>query len=240
MRARPVLVLSIPLALILGGVPARADVGVETWPAVWRVNGNGETGSLELSLRHGGTLEGRLLNDPVKGFVVGRRLLLRRETKGGLEVWEGWLSEPRPGGEPGWILAGTFSVTAGGETRVYPWYATPATEGPPDAGSAAPAPGIDETATSAGTTTESALEAAAPRGDGGLSGTWTSLTGDRFVVRQDGQDLTVILADGSSRAGRMTGSSTLVVGLRQGCCNGKLEGANTIVWSDGARWLRDE
>jgi len=50
--------------------------------------------------------------------------------------------------------------------------------------------------------------------------------------------LTIVLADGSSHPGRMTGGSSLVVGLRQGCCNGKLEGPDLIVWSDGARWRR--
>ena len=67
-----------------------------------------------------------------------------------------------------------------------------------------------------------------------------SLTGERMEIGQDGNRLTVITADGSLHSGRVTGESSLVVGLRKGCCNGKLESPDVIVWNDGARWQRTD
>jgi hypothetical protein len=220
-------VVLVSLAVLSGTLTASAGADLEGWPHVWDVNGNGESGKLELSLHDDGTLRGRLLDERAEGFLAGRHLLLRRFTKGGVEVWEGWLA----GGT--WLLAGTFSISRGGATHVYPWYATAENAGPTHAPSPSPEP--DGAATRPADPVPPA-----PAGAGRLAGTWTSLTGERFEIRHDGQELTVTLADGTSRAGRMTGSSTLVVGLREGCCNGKLEDTDTIVWSDGARWLRGD
>jgi hypothetical protein len=74
--------------------------------------------------------------------------------------------------------------------------------------------------------------------DGPLSGTWKTTTGGPARILQDGKKLTVTLADGSLHSGRLTGASTLVVGLRTGCCNGEVESPDVIVWSDGSRWQR--
>jgi hypothetical protein len=221
--------------------PSGASESVE-WPTRWRVNGNGVTGSLEFTVDREGRLAGSLLNDSVEGFVSGRHLLIRRSANGRLEIWEGWLADPRAedpaatsdGSDR--FVAGTYTITGSGQTTVHPWYGRPE----PGESSAADSPATADAPLVAHVPSpaEAASPAPSTASTDPLSGTWTSITGERAEIVQDGKSLTVVLADGSSHSGRMTGESGLVVGLRQGCCNGKLEGPNVIVWSDGARWQR--
>jgi len=208
----------LSVAVLLCAATAGTAVAGE-WPTRWQVNGNGVTGVLELSIREDGSLIGRLMDEYVEGYVSGRHLFIRRTAENRAEIWEGWL-----GTESSLIVAGTISVEEAGRTVVYPWFGRPdvATQA-----ASAPAPATEETL------------AAPSRPPGGpLSGTWESTTGGEAEIVQDGKNLTVTLADGSPHSGRMTGDSTLVVGLRKGCCNGELEGPDVIVWSDGARWQR--
>jgi hypothetical protein len=218
MKYRPTLVFGL---LISSLMMLCATVGVsasDDWPTRWQVNGNGEKGTFEFTIDDGGVLVGQLLYESVEGFVAGRHIVIRRNAGDRTELWEGWLSGENTGPNP--IVAGSISVDEDGETRVYPWYGIPEISEDPEAPVNAP-------------------EAVAPEG-GPLSGTWTSLTGQRMEIDQQGKRLTVVLPDGSSHSGRVTGESTLVVGLRKGCCNGTLESPDVIVWSDGARWQRSD
>ena len=189
----------------------------DRWPSHWQVNGNGVIGELEISIGESGTLTGRLFDDPVEGYVSGRHLVIRRVGSGDdrSEVWEGWLAQPT-GDDSELIVAGTIKVSEGDRTKVYPWFGTQSR-------------------------LSSASGASEPETDGAgrLSGHWTAAGGTVEII-QDGKNLTVILADGSSYAGRMTGEESFIVGLRKGCCNGELDGPDVISWSDGARWRRSD
>jgi hypothetical protein len=244
MNRRPKLALGLSVSMLATVLAFTDAAASNAWPRRWQVNGNGITGVLEFEFREDGSLIGRLLDEYVEGYVSGRRLVIRRSTDDREEVWEGWLGEPRLGaaraGNSGsnLIVAGTISVDEAGQTRVYPWFGTP--EGASSAPASSPSP-ASSPASSSSPTPRPAAEALAtmpPPADGPLSGTWTSVTGERLEIAQDGNRLTVTRSDGSSHSGRMTGSSTLVVGLRTGCCNGELDGPNAIVWSDGVRWHR--
>lgn len=232
---------SIAVALgVLGAVSAADD-----WPTRWDVNGNGETGTLEFTVDDEGLVTGRLFGESIEGFANGRQIVIRRDAGDRTELWEGWLSSVAP--DSSRIVAGSISAQEDGATRVYPWFGTqvataesealapadPPASPPPVA---VPAP-TDAPAPSA---TEKPSESAATPAGGPLAGIWTSLTGERMEIGQDGNRLTVITADGSSHSGRVTGESSLVIGLRKGCCNGRLESPDVIVWSDGARWQRTD
>jgi len=212
------------------------DSAAVDWPTRWQVNGNGESGALEITVEGSGDVTGRLFDEPVEALVSGRHLVIHRDTGGRTEIWEGWLSVEKIGSQR--IVAGTISVDEDGETRVYPWYGTPAVTDPP-----APPPVVAAPA-SPGPSTSPAPEKPAetvPTAAGGpLSGTWLTMMGERMEIGQDGKRLTVKAPDGSSHSGRVTGAASLVVGLRQGCCNGTLESPDVIVWSDGARWERTD
>jgi hypothetical protein len=71
-----------------------------------------------------------------------------------------------------------------------------------------------------------------------LTGVWITTEG-RAKIEQDGRGLSVILADGTRHEGRFTATDTVVVGLRKGCCKGKIKDPYSITWSDGATWRRD-
>jgi hypothetical protein len=192
----------------------------EEWPTHWQVSGNGETGALQLTIDDSGGVTGQLFEVPVDGFISGRHLVIRRDAGQRTEVWEGWLSGAGTRSSP--IVAGTISFDENGVSQVYPWYGTlEVTEAVVTPESADPAP-----------------TATAPLGP--LSGTWVSLTGERMEIGQDDKRLTVTMPDGSSHSGRVTGDSSLVVGLRKGCCSGNLESPDIIVWSDGTRWERTD
>jgi hypothetical protein len=201
------------------------------WPTRWQVNANGVSGVLELSFREDGSLIGRLLDEYVEGYVAGRHLFIRRTADDRTEVWEGWL-----GSSPDLIVAGTISVDEAGETTVYPWFGTP--EGAAELSSSDPLPSPVPPPAVASPAPSAPAPVPSSSSDGALSGNWVTSGGERVQVVQTGNRLTVTLADGSSHDGRMTGSSTLVVGLGHGCCNGTLDDPNSITWSDGARWRR--
>jgi hypothetical protein len=224
MKRRLILALGLLpsiLVVLCGTVRVSAS---DEWPTRWQVNGNGEKGTLEFTVDDGGALVGRLLDEHVEGFVSGRHLVIRRSADGRVELWEGWLAGETAGANL--IVAGSISVNEDGETSVYPWFGTPGASEGPETPITVPASASAPSATSA-------KVAGAP-----LSGTWVTLTGQRMEIGQDGNQLTVISPDGSSHSGRVTGESSLVVGLRKGCCNGTLESPDVIVWSDGSRWQR--
>jgi hypothetical protein len=222
-------------SLVLGLGVVVAVTAADDWPTRWKVNGNGETGTLELTIDDEGVVTGQLFGQPVEGWVSGRHLVMRRDAGGGTEMWEGWLSGDGTGSAP--IVAGTISVSKNGGSQVYPWFGTlestaaaPVVVAPAEAPSSAPP--VAESPEGSTAVTE-------PAG-GPLAGTWVSLTGERIVIEQDGQRLTVTMPDGSSHSGRVTGDASLVVGLRKGCCNGKLDSPDIIIWSDGVRWDRTD
>jgi hypothetical protein len=226
----PVIVCSIVLLISASaGASAAAD-----WPTRWQVNGNGESGALELAVEDSGVLTGRLFEEPVEVLVSGRHLVIHRDTGGRTEIWDGWLSAEKTGSQR--IVAGTISVAEGGETRVYPWYGTPAVTDPPALPPVVAAPASPGPPTPPAP--ETPAETVATSDGGPLSGTWQTPTGERMEIGQDGKQLTVKTPDGVSHSGRVTGAASLVVGLRKGCCNGTLEIPDVIVWSDGARWER--
>ena len=60
-------------------------------PTTWQVNGNGYTGLLVLGKTDANTNEvsGTLLGTPVKGYLVGRHLVLHRYPQGKAQIWDG-------------------------------------------------------------------------------------------------------------------------------------------------------
>jgi hypothetical protein len=236
MKRRRILITAFVCSIvsfISGSAMVSAAAG---WPTHWQVNGNGESGALELAVDDSGVATGRLFEEPVEVLVSGRHLVIRRDTGGRTEIWDGWLSVEKTGSQR--IVAGTISVAEDGETRVYPWYGTPAGTDP------AALPPVVAAPASPGPSTPPApktpVETVATSDEGPLSGTWQTLTGDRMEIGQDGKQLTVKTPDGVTHSGRVTGTAALVVGLRKGCCNGTLESPDVIVWSDGARWERTD
>jgi hypothetical protein len=260
-----VVALSVTLLAVAMSPAIAASSG--EWPTRWQVNANGVTGILEFTIEEDSSLIGRLLDGYVEGYVSGRHLFIRRTSATQSEVWEGWLGKPRPGemmSESSVIVAGTISVDEDGKTVVYPWFGRPEREAsvstvtppppvspPPSSTSPPPKPSA-ESATTSGraekpksapepepvVVEETPFEPAPT--DGPLTGTWRTTTGGPARILQDGKKLTVTLSDGSLHSGRLTGDSTLVVGLRTGCCNGKLESPDVILWSDGSRWQRGD
>jgi len=99
-------------------------------PTTWRVNGNGYEGLLVLSRIDPATNEvnGTLLGTPVRGFLVGRHLVLHRFPQGQTQIWDGWILDPALGaaGQPYYnstlIISGTISEARGNIDGVYPWY----------------------------------------------------------------------------------------------------------------------
>jgi len=250
MDRQSLLVLGISLSLLAATAAPVVAADSGAWPTRWTVNGNGVIGALEITIGDDGSLSGRLLDQEIEGYISGRHLLVRRTLEDRVEVWDGWLGQPPSGGTgeetagSNLILAGTITVDAADGTKVYPWFgrpdaaaaatsATPASVAPDAAAAPVPAP------TPAAAPTPSPAPPPAERAAGPLTGFWSSLQGSIEIV-QDGNQLTAILPDGSSRSGRMTGDDTLVVGLRKGCCNGHLEESDVIVWSDGSRWKRSD
>jgi hypothetical protein len=240
MNRRSMMVFGLSVALLVPPPAFAGNAPSGDWPTRWQVNGNGETGVLEFSIGENGALSGRLLNRPVAGYVSGRHLILRRSFDERTEVWDGWLGQPREAADiedaasSQTIVAGTISVSEAGQTQVYPWFGTSQSL---SSGSASSSPAAAVLAVTPPAAFDS--PAAGTPDAGPLSGFWSGTEG-RFEVVQDGNRLTVILPDESSRSGRMTGTDSLVVGLRKGCCNGKLDGPDVIVWSDGARWQRSD
>jgi choice-of-anchor C domain-containing protein len=110
-------------------------------PATWRVNGNGYTGILVLNNVNAATNEvsGTLLGTPVKGYLVGRHLVLHRYPQGSTQIWDGWILDPKLGapGQPYYdgtlIIAGQISEDKGPVDGVYPWYAVAQGTTPPPA-----------------------------------------------------------------------------------------------------------
>lgn len=231
MRHALILALGVAVSILPGPDGFAASAKIADWPTHWQVNGNGVKGTLEFSVDDQGAVTGRLLDQPVEGFVSGRRLFLRRSAAGQAEVWEGWLAQPRRAddakktGDTGFIVAGSISVSDARQTQVYPWFGT--TETVPETPTSV-APGIPIAPVAASRTSS----------DGTLSGIWSAEADARIEIDQQGSGLIVTLSDGTSHAGRMTGSSSFVVGLRKGCCSGTLETPDVIVWSDGVRWER--
>ena len=208
------------------------------WPPRWQVNGNGESGVLDITVEDSGVVTARLFEESVEVLVSGRHLVIHRDTGRRTEIWEGWLSVEKAGSQR--IVAGTISVDEDGQTRVYPWYGTlvvtESSSPPPVA--AAPVP--SESTPSAAPEQPAEAASAATVAEGPLSGTWVTMLGERMEIGQDGKKLTVKTPDGSSHSGRVTGAASLVVGLRKGCCSGTLESPDIILWSDGARWERTD
>jgi len=62
-------------------------------PTTWQVNGNGYTGILVISRFNAATNEvsGTLLGKPVRGYLVGRHLVLHRYPQGRTQIWDGWI-----------------------------------------------------------------------------------------------------------------------------------------------------
>jgi hypothetical protein len=229
-----------------------APAAMAEMPARWQVRADDWSGTLELRVDPSGRVSGTLEGRTVTGFLAGRRIVLHRALEDRTEVWDGWL--PENVGSPGAFLAGGVTVNG----RVLPWYAlpeagapaaqsadrgvapapapvpaTPADRPPPASASSGPglvpAPGA--------TVAPTALPADPGWGAWNLSGTWTTAAG-RADVSQKGKTLLVVLADGTGHSGRFTATDTIVVGLRKGCCKGKIKGPGVIEWSDGAVWKR--
>jgi hypothetical protein len=208
----------------------------DRWPTEWRVNGNGVTGTLELAIGQTGALTGRLYGEAVEGYVSGRHVVIRRTVgeEGRSEVWEGWLAQPSGEGSE-LIVAGTITISEGDRTQVYPWFGTRSSPAPPPV---ATPPVADVESVPAPPPLVPAAEPVPAQATGErLSGKWLATEGTVEIV-QDGKLLTVVMPGGSSHSGRVTGGDTLIVGLRKGCCNGKLEGPDVISWGDGSRWKR--
>jgi len=241
--------------------PLEADV----LPTRWQVQADGWSGTLELSVEPSGAISGTLQDQTVTGFLAGRRLVLRRTIGDRAEVWEGWLAEdpevsmlfiagsvtigddgslhpwyavPEPKASPGDPAPAVLSPVAG----------TPAepAEDPAPGAAAAAAPGAGATApgeeahpteeplaSAPGVTRSQASDWVGPD----VSGAWLAVDG-RVEIVQEGPSLTVVLPDGTRHEGRFTAADTLVVGLRRGCCKGKLEGSGQVTWSDGTVWQR--
>jgi len=108
-------------------------------PTTWQVNGNGYTGILVLSRIDAATNEvsGTLLGTPVRGYLVGRHLVLHRYPQGRTQIWDGWILDPKLGahGQPYYngtlIIAGLISEDKGPVDGVYPWYAVAQGTAPP-------------------------------------------------------------------------------------------------------------
>ncbi len=108
-------------------------------PTTWQVNGNGYTGLLVLTTVNATTNEvnGTLLGTPVRGYLVGRHLVLHRFPQGSTQIWDGWILDPKLGaagqsyynGTP--IIAGLISEDKGAVDGVYPWYAVAQGTAPP-------------------------------------------------------------------------------------------------------------
>lgn len=208
------------------------------WPPRWHVNGNGESGVLDITVEDSGVVTARLFEESVEVLVSGRHLVIHRDTGRRTEIWEGWLSVEKAGSQR--IVAGTISVDEDGQTRVYPWYGTLVVTDSPSPPPVVVAPVSPEPTTSTASEQPAEAEATVTVTGGPLSGTWVTMMDERMEIGQDGKKLTVKTPDGSSHSGRMTGAASLVVGLRKGCCNGTLESPDVIVWSDGARWERTD
>jgi len=249
----------LSLILLFSPVPASASQETDL-PARWQVQADGWSGTLVLSIDPSGTISGTLQDRAVTGFLAGRRLVLHRATGDRTEVWDGWL--PEASSSAGLFLAG--SVTLGGPdgSRIHPWYAVPETDAAPavaqepaaDAGDPVPAPepaplvttGVAAAATEAPPAAEPTAKA--PEADRspssepepeGLSGIWLDYD-NRIEIIQKGQNLSVLMPDGTRHEGRYTASDTFVVGLRRGCCKGQLERPDRIRWSDGTIWTRTD
>jgi choice-of-anchor C domain-containing protein len=112
-------------------------------PTTWQVNGNGYTGILVLSRINAATNEvsGTLLGTPVRGYLVGRHLVLHRYPQGRTQIWDGWILDPKLGahGQPYYdgtlIIAGLISEDKGPVDGVYPWYAVAQSTAAPPTGS---------------------------------------------------------------------------------------------------------
>jgi hypothetical protein len=231
MIPRPVyeasLVLSVMLSLA-GAATAASEVDL---PSHWSIHAGGPPGALDLVVEPSGEVSGQLLGQPVRGFIAGRHLVLHRSTGTRLEVWDGWLASG-----PDRFIAGTITVHDGDATSIQPWYGR-SEEGPepevePD-DSAGEAGGLPLSPAEGG----EARGAAPGAGRWDLSGLWNT-SGGRAEISQDGRTLTVVLPDGTRQRGRFTAADTIVVGIRKGCCKGKVQGPDLISWSDGAVWRR--
>ena len=234
MNRRRTMLLCLAVS-ILATYPGFADAaGPADWPTRWQVNADGVEGILEFSIRDDGSLIGRLLDAEFEGYVAGRHLFLHRTGAERVEVWEGWVGQ---GDKP--IVAGTISVETAGETVISPWFGMPAEASSPSPTSPVVPPPVAEPPSAAAPTPAAVPPPVPPPpSDGSLSGTWATAGGERIEIVQTGNVLSVTRSDGSSHSGRITGSSTFVVGLGKGCCSGTLDGPNVIEWSDGARWRR--
>jgi hypothetical protein len=213
---------------------------------------------LVLSVEPSGEISGTLQDRTVTGFLAGRRLVLRRTIGDGTEVWEGWLPEDPEASSL--FVAGNMTSGIGGP--VHPWYAVPVPMA--DAGETmvpSPAAGTPAEPRQVPATSAAAAAAAVPAVDvqsveeppasapdvtrprasdwtgADLSGIWVA-PGGQIEFIQEGPSLVVVLPDGTRREGRFTAADTLVVGLRRGCCKGKLEPSGQIGWSDGTVWRR--
>jgi hypothetical protein len=227
------------LTLALLCVPALEGADL---PARWQVRTDGWSGTLELTVEPSGRAVGTLQDQAVTGFLAGRRLVLHRTVGDRTEVWDGWL--PEDSVSSGFFLAGSVTVGDRSGGRVHPWFAVPEAGGLAAASPAAPAartPGAAAPADSPPARASGGGVPAAPTATAGsgwdLSGTWVCSEGQAQIIQQ-GRGLEVILPGGSQHSGRFTAMDTVVVGLRRGCCKGKIQGPHLIQWSDGAIWQR--
>jgi hypothetical protein len=113
------------------GLPSGYSAQAAQIPTTWQVNGNGYTGILVLNRIDAATSEvsGTLLGTPVRGYLVGRHLVLHRYPQGRTQIWDGWILDPKLGahGQPYYngtlIIAGLISEDKSPVDGVYPWYA---------------------------------------------------------------------------------------------------------------------
>ena len=212
----------------------------------WRVDGP-VSGPLKLTASSPGRVNGTLGGVPVNGFLVHRHLVILRLTDDIPQLWTGWLSDDAsriagtvtlPGGEQQpWSAArldtpdGTVVVPLANRASPTP---PPPRATPTPVRSASPSPAV---APGPETTIRITSEPAVPTGTPWLEGRWQTPTGVA-VFHQDGRRLELTLPDGRTVGGRITGTASLVAGLRLGCCRGALEGMDRIRWEDDAVWLR--
>jgi hypothetical protein len=230
----------LALFLLCSPVLASPSEGVDL-PLRWQVRTDGWSGTLELKVESSGKISGTLQDRAVTGFLAGRRLVLRRAIGDHTEVWEGWLSGDSDSSEL--FVAGSVTVSDRDGGPVHPWYAVPE---PGEVGPADPVVLAPEESAASGPADSPAADDPGytrPPASGqerwDLSGVWLTSDG-RIEIVQEGRSLSVVLPDGTRHEGRFTAIDMIVIGLRKGCCKGKLQHPDQISWSDGSVWRRGD
>ncbi len=216
--------------VIATALPALASAH-DPWPQRWLVTFEGGTGLLEIHSVTADHVDATILGAPAVGWLADDVLVLRRDLDSGSELWQAHIGR-RIDQPP--FLAGTISR----DRTVAPFYAVAVAAqqhlAPPPTTESNPRP------TPALVAVPPAQPTPQPQRSTeltGFDGPWLAPEG-KAVVRREGRSIEVIMPDGSSHQGRMTGEATFVVGLGVACCKGELEGPDTVRWENGKLWRR--